>query len=290
MNLVGKIFVVVIFVLSLVFMSLTMAVYATHRNWRDVVLLPQEKVGAGKELGLKFQLEKLKSDNTNLKDQKDKLEKDMAAELAAKKQALVKLENELAVVTQERKNLETGRATLEKEKSEAVAAMSATQKNATKDRQELEVLRANLLKIDQEVAAHFKEIQRKTDELNQAVNDKELLRRRTTELLKDLTRARDALRINNIDEQADPGKTTPKVDGIVTSVAGAGLIEISIGSDDGLRKGHTLEVYRTSGGQSTYVGRVEVVSVEPSKAVCKIDPKFQNSNVQVNDRVRSKFE
>ncbi len=290
MNLVGKIFVVVIFVLSLVFMSLTMAVYATHRNWRDVVLLPQEKVGAGKELGLKFQLEKLKSDNANLKDQKDKLEKDTTAELAAKKQALVKLENELAAVTQARKSLEAGRATLEKEKSDAVAAMSATQIAATGFRQEVEEKRAKLLKIEKEADAAFKEIGRKTDELNQAVNDKELLRRRTTELVKDLTRARDALRLNNIDEQKDLDKTPPKVDGIVTSVAGAGLIEISIGSDMGLRKGHTLEVYRTSGGQSTYVGRVEVVSVEPSKAVCKIDTKFQNSQVQVNDRVRSKFE
>jgi len=71
---------------------------------------------------------------------------------------------------------------------------------------------------------------------------------------------------------------------------GAGLVEISIGSDQGLLKGHRLEVYRTSGGQSTYVGRIEVVSTAPDKAVCKIDPKFQNSNMMKWDRVASKID
>ena len=37
MNLVGKIFTVLIFVFSLVFMSFAVAVYATHKNWRAVV-------------------------------------------------------------------------------------------------------------------------------------------------------------------------------------------------------------------------------------------------------------
>ena len=38
MNLVGKIFVVIICVMSIFFMGLTVAVYATHRNWREVVM------------------------------------------------------------------------------------------------------------------------------------------------------------------------------------------------------------------------------------------------------------
>ena len=37
MNLVGKIFVVLILVMSVLFMAFAMAVYATHKNWREVV-------------------------------------------------------------------------------------------------------------------------------------------------------------------------------------------------------------------------------------------------------------
>jgi len=35
MNLLGKIFVVLIVVMSIVFMTLALAVYATHKNWKE---------------------------------------------------------------------------------------------------------------------------------------------------------------------------------------------------------------------------------------------------------------
>ena len=67
-------------------------------------------------------------------------------------------------------------------------------------------------------------------------------------------------------------------------------MEISLGSDMGIRKGHHLEIFRIAGGQNTYVGRVEVVQTSPDKSVCKVDPKFQNANVMVGDRVASKID
>ena len=108
---------------------------------------------------------------------------------------------------------------------------------------------------------------------------------------KDLAKARDALRYFKINENSDyRGKAPPQIDGVVTAAVEHGLVEVSLGSDMGLRKGHLLEVYRSSGGQSTYVGRIEVVQTGPDKSVCKIDPKFQNSNVMVGDRVASKID
>jgi len=49
MNLVGKIFIIVILVMSVLFMAFAMAVYATHRNWREAVL--NEQAAPGKPLG-----------------------------------------------------------------------------------------------------------------------------------------------------------------------------------------------------------------------------------------------
>ena len=37
MNLVGKIFIVSILVTSVFFMAVAMAVYATHKNWREAI-------------------------------------------------------------------------------------------------------------------------------------------------------------------------------------------------------------------------------------------------------------
>jgi len=292
MNLVGKIFVVVILVLCLVFMALAMSVYTAQRNWREVVMLERDKVTPGKELGLKWQLEAAKKENENLTDEKAKLQKDYAAEKAARQQSLTRLQTELAVAQKERKSQEAQRADLEKDKRDAVAAMNATQKNLTAFQQERDRQRTELVQAQQDRDKHFAEVVRKTDEFNQAVNEKEVLRKRTLELVKDLKKADDELTHFGLpDKNSDyKSKLPPKVNAIVTSVNGDGYIEISLGSDDGLREGHQLEVYRTSGGQSTYVGRVKVVKTDPSTSVCKVDPNFQNSNIMVNDRVASKIE
>jgi hypothetical protein len=290
MNLVGKIFTVVILVLCLVFMALAMAVYTAQRNWREVVMLQKSELTPGKTLGLKWQLEEAKALNENLNNDKAKLEKDIKAEQAARQQALSRLQTELEIARKDRKSLEAGRADLEKDKRDSVAAMNATQKNLTDFRQELDKQRTGLLQAQQDRDKHFNKVVELTDQLNQAVNDKELLRKRTLELAKDLKKADEALQWNGINKNANfKNAKPPQVDAVVTSVLGDGLIEISLGSDAGLREGHQLEVYRTGGGQNTYVGRVKVVRTDPSKSVCKVDPNFQNSNIMENDRVASEI-
>jgi len=77
----------------------------------------------------------------------------------------------------------------------------------------------------------------------------------------------------------------PRVDGYVTAVSDKNLIEISIGSDDGLRKHHFMEVYR----KNSYVGRVEIVKVEPDRAVAKIIPEFRRGIIKKGDRVATKL-
>ncbi len=295
MNLVGKIFTVVILVLCLVFMALAMAVYTAQRDWRKVVMLSQDDLNkpenVGKPLGLKYQLEQAKSENENLRNDKERLQREYAAERAARQQSLSRLTTELGIAQKDRKSLEAARADLEKDKRDSVAAMSATQKNLNAMQGERDRLRTALVEAQQDRDKHFGRVVEVTDELNQATNEKELLRKRTLELAKDLKKADDALRYNGLDKNSDyQSKMPPKLDAIVTSVNGDGLIEISLGSDAGLREGHQLEVYRTGGGESTYVGRVKVVRTDPSKSVCTIDPNFQNSNVMVNDRVASKIE
>jgi hypothetical protein len=282
MNLVGKIFIVLILVTSIFFMAIAMAVYATHKNWRDVVVAP--------DVGLLAKLDKAKAENKALTDEAANLKQQFDAEKAAKTQALAKLESELEVARGELKNLDAKQADLEKAKREAVAAMNATQENATGYRKEVEGQRTAVEEARKDRDAHFKEVVRLTDELNQAANEKELLRKRTEELAKDVAKADQVLRKFGFDKNKDYSDRPPTVDGIITSTVGSGLVEISIGSDEGLMKGHKLEVYRIGGGQNAYVGRIEVVRTEPSRAVCRIDPKFQNSNMMVGDRVASKIE
>ena len=150
MNLVGKIFVVVIFVMSLVFMTEAMLVYAMHRNYREEIFKPQT--------GLADKLKTAQAEKKELTDQLDKLKQEVAAEKSARVQAVAKVENERDVQKQARKELETSLAQLENDKRLAVAAMNATQKNATDFRQQLDKLRTEVLQSQQDRDAHFKKV------------------------------------------------------------------------------------------------------------------------------------
>jgi hypothetical protein len=289
MNLVGKIFVVFIFVMALVFMALTLAVYTTQRNWRDVVMQPEAT--PTKDLGLKPQLARIRRDFDELKNVKEAVDRELAAEKTARTAAVAKLETDLVLAVKEKNSMQAGRAELEKRTRDAEAALNATQKNCTDYRTQLDKLRVDLLNAVQDRDKIFIDLVKRNDELIQATNKKDDLDKQLVEAAKELAKAKECLRYYDINMNSDyKNANPPKVDGIVTGVLESGLIEISLGSDHGLRKGHVLQVYRVNGGQSTYVGRVEVVKVDPSRSACKIDPKYQNSNVMVNDRVASKIE
>jgi hypothetical protein len=291
MNLVGKIFVVLIIVMALVFMAITLAVYTTQRNWRDEVMRPQSEVAGNKDLGLKNQVTRLKTDYQNLKDVKEAVEKELATAKNSFVQTKTKLENQLVLAIKEQKSLQAGRADLEKRTRDAEAALNATQKNCTDYRAQLEKMRTDLLNAQQDRDKIWTDLVNRTDELNSAANERDEFRRQLADSAKDLASAKECLRYFDINMNSDyKNANPPKVDGVVTGVLDSGVIEISLGSDQGIRKGHLLQLYRVNGGQSVYVGRVEVVKTDPSRSACKIDPKYQNSNVMVNDRVASKIE
>ena len=90
---------------------------------------------------------------------------------------------------------------------------------------------------------------------------------------------------NRLDEFAPVDHKAPTVDGVVTAVGAKDLLEISIGSDDGLRKGHTLEVYRAN----SYLGRVIVRETWPDRAVVQIIPEYRKGMIKKGDRVATKL-
>jgi chromosome segregation ATPase len=178
MNLVGKIFIVVILLMSVLFMAFAMALYATHQNWQAVV-----------KNELDPQLREAKEKNTQLTAQKEKLKQQYDGERAAKTQALAKLENELRIARDELAQLDAKLAQLEQAKRKAVADMDSTQANAADLRKELEGQRTTTEGALKDRNADFKEVVRLTDLLNQATNERDLLKKRTDELAKDLKKA-----------------------------------------------------------------------------------------------------
>ncbi len=278
MNLVGKILTVIIFVLSIIFMTMAMMTYATHQNWR---------VSA---TDLKTKLDTAKSENAKLASEKTDLETQLSEEKTNRDASLTKLSNELKLLKDQQEKREKALETTDKDKRQLVATLEAQQQELSRFRKEMDALRTAVDQARKDRDLHFNEVVKMTDELHQVVNEMSQLKTRNTELAADLAKMQNVMRHFNVDPNADVSLTPPDVKGQVTAVLGGGIVEISIGSDAGLRKGHKLEIYRTGSKGDAYVGRVEITKTEPDKAVGKIDPQFQKSDVVKGDRVATKLQ
>ena len=77
----------------------------------------------------------------------------------------------------------------------------------------------------------------------------------------------------------------PALRGKVLAVNQNDLLEVSLGSDDGLRAGNTLEVFRGS----SYLGRVQVLTTQSDRAVAKVLPDYKKGVIQKGDDVATRF-
>jgi hypothetical protein len=92
------------------------------------------------------------------------------------------------------------------------------------------------------------------------------------ETLKDLERIKQNAGSANRGSLASASNPPPdNIEGLVRTADPGGLLKLTIGSDSGLAKGHTLEIYRLSPipSQSKYLGRVRILDVTPHEAVAQ---------------------
>jgi flagellar biosynthesis GTPase FlhF len=267
MNLVGKIFTVLILVMALVFMAFAVAVYATHKNWRDIVMLPRDQAKGGQAAGLKYQLEDARARNKDLKDRRDNMEEELAKEQLAARNALLKLKEEYKKQQADNAALQEELKTVNQEKLQAITSLGTQQQTNLKLRGEVDKLREEIRQAQKERDDKMAELIAATDQRLQLENELRRAKDLQTRTAADLAKALEVCRRFKLNP--DPAAyVNADVDGVVTAVQGTGLIEISLGSDDGLNKGAYLRIFRADG--SMYLGRAQVLQTAPDKSVCKV--------------------
>lgn len=279
MNLLGKIFIVAIMIMSVVFMTLALMVYATHKNWKEVV------DGSN---GLRTQLQTAQTQLEQLKTDYNRLEAQLKGEVESAQQQVRKLETERSSLTERNAAVLAELEQLRAERRDATAAVAATQANNQRLAEEVTGLREDIRTNEQARDKSFATTLSATEELHQTKGklDNTLERnRQLTQQVSGMTRVMDA---KGIDPNTPPDAVVPTVDGMVSRVrqaAGAQLVEVTIGADDGIKQGNTVEVYR--GGR--YLGRVEIVKTAPDRAVGRVDRRFQQGQIQEGDRVATRL-
>ncbi|MEX2558810.1 MAG: hypothetical protein WD403_02795, partial [Pirellulales bacterium] len=225
---------------------------------------------------------------TDLQRQVDNLRNALSREEASKRQQLAKLEAEKEQLRREHTQLVNEHALLAQGERQAVEAAKANQAMLDAKLAEIDTLQGNIKQAYADRDAHFKEVVAKTDELNKLLGVKERLEASHSVLAELVAKAKLVLGSRGLDIHEPVDGPPFKVDGIVLKSSSSGLVEISLGSDEGLRKGHQLVVYRNGG---KFVGKIEVIETRADRSVARVmpDPEFRASPIQKEDRVATRI-
>lgn len=272
MTLLGKVFTGLVFLLSVIFFALSVAVNASHINQ--------------KELAAKYQTEASDAQrrNSELQNQLENYKTELAIEQAARRSALGSLQTQLKGRQSE---LETQEATLADVRSQLtrlIQTENATQLELKAKTADNDLLRNQLKSAREDRDQLFQRLVTAKDSINRLQGTYDSLSARARQLASDHTAAKEQLEILGIDEKTLL-KAPPPVNGEVLSVETNGLVEVSLGRDDGMRAGFTLEVHRN--GQ--YLGRLKVRKVRDDKSIAEILVGYQKGYIQAGDRVDSKL-
>lgn len=277
MTLLGKCFSAIILILSTVFMVLALAVNASHRNWRDVVL-----TGVGGQPGLKKQIEDISRENKQLQDSRQRTQAALDREQASRRTALAALQTQL---DQLKTDLQSSEAAVQQLTAQ-LTVLSQTDLSRAQELERLtsenERLRTQVRDEQQQRDTLFTQTLELTDQMNTLRGLKLQLEERNAQLMSQVTRFEEVVAAKGIDINEPLDGSPPDRNGNILQIdRPSQLVLVSIGYDEGLRKGHLLEV--TRGGR--YVGKLKVRNIRPDRAVAEILTDYSEGILLEGDRV-----
>ena len=276
MTLLGKVFTGLLFLLSVIFFTLAVAVNASHVDYRKVVKDP----ATGLEARLKKAEEKNKQLTTTLEDTKGELSIEQAARrsaLGALQTQIEQRESELAAQEGELKKLLAAHTAL-------VSTEQQTQQDLSARTKDNETLRKLIVEAREDRDQTFARYTKALDEKIRLEGMYQSVDERLQQLASDYTGAKEKLEILGLKPNSLV-QGAPEANGEVTAVSSGGLVEVSLGQDSGMREGLTLEVSRA--GQ--YLGRLKITRVNSGASVAQILTGFQTGYIRKGDRVDTKL-
>ena len=273
MNTLGKLMVLLIFIMSIFFMTFSFMVFMTQTAWKA-------KADAANQ-----SLQTQRSANTQLENQNKQLQLQRAAESAARTTAISALEASLST-----SQGELSRAV--KELNDLKAAQQLQEKQVTgslttlqQERSKVDSLRTTINATQAERDNMFAEL---IDLKNRVLElEANLQRAKLSEaqLLDQVAKQSAVLRAYDLSENENISGVAPKRDGRIREVGPNNkMVVVSLGEDDGIDRGHTLYVHR----RDKYLARVRVTKTYPDRSVGRVMEGYQLGAIRSGDSVRTK--
>jgi len=285
MNLIGKILVVLQVVMSICFMAFAGAVYTGQTKWKTETerqkqaLAQNQEESANQQEALEQQVTTLTADL----DTQTQRANDFEGKNGTLQADVARLENELQ------------QANTERTQQRQLAEIAGNESNVRND--EARKMRAVNEKLHAEVRELRDELRLIDDRLFTQLAVNKQTKERYDKLLAESALLREELRRNDLQDDpikiAQAASPPPSVEGVVlatrtSKASGTELIEITLGSDDGLAYGHSLYVYREL-GRGKYLGQISIVYLEPDRAVGRLDPLTRNGVIERGDNVTTRL-
>ena len=271
-NVLGKIFVFGVFVMSLMLMAFAVAIYSSHVNWQEVAKKRQEE------------LKTLTDEKTSLNNDIDRLTKSVADSEAARDQVVAKFQQALIEKDKELMTLKDARDDKLTEMQKKIADLATVEADLTRAREEVTKLQAEVRDKQQKVDSQVTRAAEIAGQLHEKESFLEIANERKAQLEKQVAQARLLLKQNGLSLDSLPKDRVPTMNGVVVAVADD-AIEVSLGFDDGLQTGHQIEVYRND----EYLGRAIVKSVKPDRAIAVLVREYSRGIVQRGDKVTTRL-
>lgn len=280
MSTLGKIMVVLIAVFSVAFAMMAATGYATRADWQDKY---KKQVDLRKKAELATAAaKKAQADAIDVK-------KDAERDLSKAQETFKTKERALQVQLAESKkneNLSRGK------EQEVRGLLKVAQENEEAKRKEADDLRKQL----NETRADLKDLTTKQVVLQDSLADHKFklqeMQKKAELLLKDLKERTTILeqaglptKIEDLHQKARPIQPPKAVRGLIKSVD-KNYVLVSIGADDQLKKGHTLDVFRLK-PTPKFVGKLQAMVVKSDEAVCKILTNYLQDVIKEGDHVET---
>ena len=271
-NVLGKIFVFAIFVMSLMLMSFAVAIYSSHIDWQK--RYNDEKIA----------LDKVKTEKESREQEITRLTENVAASEAARDQVIAKFQQALIEKDKELTTLKDGRDKKLEDMQRKITELANVEDDLTQARKQVEKLQAETNDKQQKVVEQIDRAAEIAAQLHEKESFLEIANERKAQLEKQVSQARVLLKQNGLSLDSLPKDRVPTVNGVVMAVVDDS-IEVSLGFDDGLQTGHQIEVYRND----EYLGRAIVRSVKPDRAVAVLVREYSRGIVQRGDKVTTRL-
>lgn len=271
MNLLGKMLTFLILVASVAFCFIAIVVVASHQNWKQQALENKAKAEQYRNAANTAQ--------TELEEARTMLEE--AAVSRAK--AISQLYSELSVVNKSLSDAETQLQQKSAQLNDSNASLARSQARLAEQDNEIATLTQQNNDLANSLANKSASVASMLSQVEQAMVKQSQLGSQLEDALAKYNELKKVATVMGFDENTLTAQTPPDLMGRVTGVSARqkDVFAVSLGTDDGLKEGHTIDVIR--GGR--HIGTAKVTTARANNATARFVEGMRNAAVQVDDQV-----